>query len=98
MPAVLALIVRSFLFQPFSLPAASMIPTLLAGDYVFAAKYSYGYSRYSLPFSPLPFSGRVFGSEPARGDVIVFRLPKDLSTDYVKPFVGIPGDRIQIQE
>jgi signal peptidase I len=96
--AWLALMVRSFLFQPFSLPAASMAPTLLPGDYVFAAKYPYGYTRYSLPFSPPLFSGRIFGSVPARGDVIVFRLPKDVSTDYVKRVVGLPGDRIQMKE
>jgi signal peptidase I len=96
--AGLALMVRTFLFQPFSLPAASMAPTLLPGDYVFAAKYPYGYPRYSLPFSPPLFSGRVFGASPARGDVIVFRLPKDISTDYVKRVVGLPGDRIQMKD
>jgi signal peptidase I len=96
--AWLALMVRTFLFQPFSLPAASMAPTLLPGDYVFAAKYPYGYTRYLLPFSPPLFSGRIFGSVPARGDVIVFRLPKDVSTDYVKRVVGLPGDRIQMKE
>ena len=94
----LALIVRTFLFQPFHLPAASMSPTLLSGDYAFASKYAYGYTRYSLPFSPPLFSGRIFGADPARGDVIVFRLPKDTSTDYVKRVVGLPGDRIQMKE
>jgi signal peptidase I len=91
----LALMVRTFLFQPFGLPAASMGPSLLPGDYVFAAKYPYGYSRYSLPFSPSLFSGRIFGSEPTRGDVIVFRQ-KD-GADYVKRLVGLPGDRIQMK-
>jgi len=95
--AGLALMVRTFLFQPFSLPASSMAPTLLPGDYVFAAKYPYGYTRFSLPFSPPLFSGRIFGAVPARGDVIVFRLPKDTSTDYVKRVVGLPGDRIQMK-
>jgi len=95
--AGLALMVRTFLFQPFNLPAASMGPTLLPGDYVFATKYAYGYTHYSLPFSPPLFSGRIFGSDPARGDVIVFRLPKDTSTDYVKRVVGLPGDRIQVK-
>jgi signal peptidase I len=94
----LALMVRTFLFQPFSLPAASMAPTLLPGDYVFAAKYPYGYTRYSLPFSPPLFSGRIFGSSPARGDVIVFRMPKDVSTNYVKRVAGLPGDRIQMKD
>ena len=92
----LALMVRTFLFQPFSLPAASMAPTLLPGDYVFAAKYPYGYTRFSLPFSPPLFSGRIFGSSPARGDVIVFR--KSDGADYVKRVVGLPGDRIQMKE
>jgi len=96
--AGVALTVRTFLFQPFNLPAASMAPTLLPGDYIFAAKYPYGYTRFSLPFSPPLFSGRIFGSVPARGDVIVFRLPKDVSTDYVKRVVGLPGDRIQMKE
>lgn len=95
--AGLALFVRTFLFQPFSLPAASMGPTLLPGDNVFATKYAYGYTHYSFPFSPPLFTGRIFGSEPARGDVVVFRLPKDNSTDYVKRVVGLPGDRIQIK-
>jgi signal peptidase I len=92
----LALMVRTFLFQPFSLPARSMAPTLLSGDYVFAEKYPYGYSRYSLPFSPPLFSGRLFGSQPARGDVIVFRNRDD--ADYVKRLVGLPGDRIQVKD
>jgi signal peptidase I len=89
-------IMRTFLFQPFSMPSGSMKPTLIIGDYFFVAKYSYGYSRYSLPFSPPLFSGRIFASEPERGDVVVFRLPKDTSTDYVKRVIGLPGDRIQM--
>lgn len=96
--AALTLIVRTFLFQPFSMPAGSMIPTLLVGDKFFASKYAYGYTHYSLPFSPPLFSGRIFGSDPARGDVIVFRLPKDTSTNYVKRVLGLPGDRIQMKE
>jgi signal peptidase I len=96
--AGLALMVRTFLFHPFSLPSASMSPTLLPGDRVFAAKYPYGYTRFSLPFSPPLFSGRIFGSEPARGDIVVFRLPKDDSTDYIKRVIGMPGDRIQMKE
>src|SRR5215475_10584347 len=92
------LLIRTFLFQPFNIPAGSMKPTLLVGDYMFISKYSYGYNRYSFPFSP-PLeliSGRVFASEPERGDVVVFRLPKDPSTDYVKRVVGLPGERIQM--
>jgi len=93
---LIALPIRTFLFQPFNIPAASMEPTLLVGDYIFVSKYAYGYSHYSLPFSPPLFSGRIFSFEPKRGDVVVFRLPKDDSTDYVKRIVGLPGDRIQM--
>jgi len=91
-------LIRTFLFQPFNIPAGSMKPTLLVGDYIFVSKYSYGYNRFSFPFSPplALISGRVFASEPERGDVVVFRLPKDPSTDYVKRVVGLPGDRIQM--
>jgi signal peptidase I len=89
---------RTFLFQPFSAPSHSMSPTLLVGDYFFVSKYAYGYSHFSLPFSPPLFSGRIFGSEPARGDAVVFRLPKDTSTDYIKRVVGLPGDRIQMKQ
>src|SRR5215470_2947077 len=92
------LLIRTFLFQPFSTPSGSLKPTLLVGDYMFVSKYSYGYTRYSFPFSPplALISGRTFASEPERGDVVVFRLPKDPSTDYVKRVVGLPGDRIQM--
>jgi signal peptidase I len=92
------LLIRTFLFQPFNTPSGSLKPTLLVGDYFFASKFSYGYTRYSFPFSPpLAFvSGRIFASEPERGDVAVFRLPKDPSTDYVKRVVGLPGERIQM--
>jgi signal peptidase I len=89
---------RSFLFHPFSIPSRAMAPTLLEGDQFFLSKYPYGYTRYSLPFSLPVFSGRIFGSEPARGDVVVFRLPKDDSTDYVKRVVGLPGERIQMKQ
>jgi signal peptidase I len=73
-----------------------MKATLLVGDYLFVSKYSYGYSHYSLPFSPPLFHGRIWASQPARGDVVVFRLPKDDSTDYIKRVIGLPGDRIQM--
>jgi signal peptidase I len=95
---LLALFIRTILFQPFNMPSRSMAPTLLNGDYFFVSKYAYGYSHYSLPFSPPWFSGRIFGSEPARGDVVVFRLPKDGTTDYVKRLVGLPGDRIEMKQ
>jgi signal peptidase I len=93
---IIALVIRTFLFQPFNIPSGSMIPTLLVGDYLFVSKYSYGYTHYSLPFSPAIFSGRVFGSRPHRGDVVVFRLPRDPSIDYIKRVIGLPGDRIQV--
>jgi signal peptidase I len=93
---VIALVVRTFAYEPFSIPSGSMIPTLLVGDYLFVSKFSYGYSRYSLPLGLPLFSGRVFASEPERGDVVVFKLPADNSTDYIKRIVGLPGDRIQM--
>jgi signal peptidase I len=93
---VIALVIRTFLFQPFNIPSGSMIPTLLVGDYLFVSKYSYGYTHYSFPFSPPFYSGRILGSQPNRGDVAVFRLPKDDSIDYIKRVIGLPGDRIQM--
>src|SRR3977135_2786362 len=95
---LIALVIRTFLFQPFSIPSGSMKATLLVGDYLFVSKYSYGYSHYSLPLSPPLFSGRILGSEPARGAIVVFRLPKDDSTDYIKRVIGLPVDRIQMKE
>ncbi|MCW3476154.1 signal peptidase I [Limobrevibacterium gyesilva] len=94
---LIAVGIRTVAFEPFNIPSGSMIPTLLVGDYLFVSKYSYGYSRYSLPFSLPLFSGRIFGRLPARGDVAVFKLPKDNSTDYIKRIVGLPGDRIQMR-
>jgi signal peptidase I len=93
---VIALIFRTFLFQPFNIPSAGDKPTLLVGDYLLVSKYSYGYSQFSLPLSPPLFSGRILDSEPRRGDMVVFRLPKDTSSDYIFRLVGLPGDRIQM--
>ena len=94
---ILALLIRTFLFQPFSIPSGSMEDTLLVGDFLFVSKYAYGYSRYSIPFSPDIFGGgRVFASEPKRGDIIVFKWPGDNSTDYIKRLIGLPGDHIQM--
>jgi signal peptidase I len=93
---LIAVVIRTFLFQPFNIPSGSMIPTLLVGDYLFVSKYSYGYTHYSLPFSPPLFPGRILGGQVNRGDVVVFRLPKDDSIDYIKRVVGLPGDRIQV--
>ncbi|CAN7566399.1 signal peptidase I [Rhizobium sp. LjRoot30] len=93
---VLAMVIRTVLFQPFTIPSGSMMPTLLVGDYIFVNKFAYGYSKYSLPFSPNLFSGRIFGSEPARGDVVVFRFPPNPDIDYIKRVIGLPGDRVQM--
>ena len=92
---IIALIIRSLLIQPFYIPSSSMEPNLLVGDRLFVTKYSYGYSKHSLPFSPPIFKGRFFSSQPKRGDVIVFKTPADNRTDYIKRLIGLPGDRIQ---
>src|SRR5487761_968479 len=98
---VIALFIRTFFYEPFSIPSASMVPTLLVGDYLFVSKFSYGYSRYSLPFGLPLFSGRIevpgLSHKPQRGDVAVFKLPTDTSTDYIKRIVGLPGDHIQMR-
>lgn len=93
---LIAVIIRTVLFQPFNIPSGSLIPTLLVGDYLFVSKYSYGYSRYSIPFGPPIFSGRILSSDPQRGDIAVFKLPKDNETDYIKRVIGLPGDQIQM--
>src|SRR5437868_6728585 len=95
---LIALVIRTFLFQPFNIPSGWMKATLLVGDYLFVSKYSYGFSHDSLPFTPNLFSGRIWSSTPERGDVVVFRLPKDDTTDYIKRVIGLPGDRIQMIE
>jgi signal peptidase I len=93
---LIALVIRTLLFQPFNIPSGSLIPTLLIGDYLFVSKYTYGYSKHSMPFSPPLFQGRVWAAEPKRGDIAVFKLPTDNSTDYIKRVIGLPGDRIQM--
>ena len=93
---ILAMVIRTVLFQPFTIPSGSMMPTLLVGDYLFVNKFAYGYSKYSLPFSPNLFSGRIFGSEPERGDIVVFRFPPNPDIDYIKRVIGLPGDRVQM--
>lgn len=95
--ALIALSIRAFVFEPFNIPSSSMVPNLLVGDYLFVSKYSYGYSSRSSLFGLLPVSGRLFGSEPKRGDVIVFKNPVTPSVDYIKRLVGLPGDTIQIK-
>jgi signal peptidase I len=95
---IIALIVRTFLFQPFEIPSGSLIPTLEIGDYLFVSKYSYGYSRYSFPYGMGPFEGRIWGSMPEQGDIVVFKGPKDNSTDYIKRVIGRPGDTVQLTD
>jgi len=94
---LIALILRVVLFQPFTIPSASMEPTLLEGDYIIVSKFAYGWSRNSIPFSPPLFHGRIFQHGPHRGDIIVFKLPRDGHTDYIKRLIGLPGDRIQVK-
>jgi signal peptidase I len=94
---IIALVIRTLLFQLVSIPSGSMKPTLLVGDYLLVSKFSYGYSRYSLPFGPPVFSGRMFPGMPNRGDIIVFRSPTDDSTDLIKRTIGLPGDRIEVK-
>ena len=93
---VIALIIRSFLFQPFYIPSSSMEPNLLVGDRLFVSKFSYGYSRHSFPFSPTSLNTRILFKRPDIGDVIVFKTPADNRTDYIKRLIGLPGDTIQI--
>lgn len=96
---LLAAVIRTVLLQPFTIPSGSMMPTLLVGDYLLVNKFAYGYSRYSLPlYNPDWFKGRLFGGEPTRGDVVVFRLPSNPDIDYIKRVVGLPGDRIQVRQ
>ncbi len=94
---LIALAIRTVAFEPFNIPSGSMKPTLLVGDYLFVSKYSYGYSRHSLPLSLPLIPGRILMSEPERGDIAVFKLPTDDKTDYIKRIVGLPGDRIQVR-
>jgi len=92
----IALVLRVLLLQPFTIPSASMEPNLYEGDYIIVSKWNYGYSRHAMPWSPPLFEGRIFGSQPDRGDVVVFKLPQDNRTDYIKRVIGLPGDRIQM--
>jgi len=89
--------IRTIAFEPFNIPSGSMVPTLLIGDYLFVSKFSYGYSTYSLPYGVHLFGGRIMGRQPDRGDVVVFKLPRDPKVDYIKRVIGLPGDRIQMK-
>ena len=95
---LIALVIRTVAYEPFNIPSGSMLPTLLIGDCVFVAKYPYGYSKHSMPLSPPLFSGRINESPVKRGDIAVFKLPADNSTDYIKRVIGLPGDRIRVTD
>ncbi len=92
---IIAVLLRSLLYQPFYIPSSSMEPTLLVGDRLFVSKYAYGYSRHSFPFSPPILNNRIFTKNPKRGDLVVFKTPSDNRTDYIKRLIGLPGDSIQ---
>jgi len=95
---IIAVVARTVAYEPFNIPSSSMVPTLLVGDYLFVSKFSYGYSRYSLPFGLPLIADRIFFTPPERGDVAVFKLPSDNSTDYIKRIIGLPGDSIQMKK
>ena len=92
---IIAVLLRSLLYQPFYIPSSSMEPTLLVGDRLFVSKFAYGYSKHSFPFSPSIYKKRIFFKEPKRGDLVVFKTPSDNRTDYIKRLIGIPGDTLQ---
>jgi len=94
---LITLVFRTFLFQPFTIPSASMEPNLYEGDYIVVSKWNYGYSRHSIQFSPPLFKGRLFAQDAKRGDIVVFKLPRDNKTDYIKRIIGVPGDKIQMR-
>ena len=93
----IALLIRSFIFDPFNIPSGSMKPNLLVGDFIFVSKYSYGFSKHSLPFSIPLIPGKIFSNTPERGDVVVFKTPENNRTDYIKRVIGLPGDKIEIK-
>lgn len=95
---VIALVVRTFAFEPFNIPSSSMVPSLLVGDFLFVSKYSYGYGARGTFWGVIPLSGRLGGGEPKRGDVVVFKLPRDPSIDYIKRVIGLPGDTVQMRQ
>ncbi len=94
---LIALGLRTFVYEPFNIPSESMLPRLLVGDYLFVAKWPYGYGRYSLPLGLPLFEGRIGGDTPVRGDIIVFKTPRDNRTDYIKRVIGLPGDRVAMR-
>ncbi len=94
---LIAMVIRTFAFEPFKIPSESMLPTLKVGDYLFVSKYSYGFSKHSFPFSIGPFDGRLLEDMPERGDVAVFKRPVGEPIDYIKRIIGLPGDKIQMK-
>nr|WP_025886345.1 signal peptidase I [Asaia prunellae] len=94
---IILLAIRTVFVEPFNIPSASMIPTLQVGDYIVVTKFDYGWSRFSMPFSPHLFEGRIWGATPHRGDVAVFRYTQNNSIDYIKRIIGLPGDHIQMR-
>ena len=93
---IIAVLLRSLLYQPFYIPSSSMEPTLLVGDRLFVSKFAYGYSKHSFPFSPPFYNKRIFFNEPQKGDLVVFKTPSDNRTDYIKRLIGLPGDTINL--
>lgn len=94
---LIAIVIRTIWFEPFKIPSGSMYPTLYVGDYLFVSKYTYGYSKHSLPWSLPLFEGRIWEDEPERGDVVVFKYPQDNKTDFIKRVIGLPGDKIKLE-
>jgi len=95
---LLVFVVRTVAAEPYTVPSRSMVPTLVVGDKIIASKFAYGFSKYSAPFGMFPFDGRILMSAPKRGDVVIFRLPRDTSETYVKRLIGLPGDHIQMRD
>lgn len=95
---LIAVVIRTLWFEPFKIPSGSMYPTLYVGDYLFVSKYTYGYSRHSLPWSIPLFGGRIWSDTPQRGEVVVFKYPRDNRTDYIKRVIGLPGDKIKLEK
>jgi signal peptidase I len=95
---VIAIVIRTFAYEPFNIPSSSMVPTLLVGDYLFVSKSAYGYGKYSFPAGLVPVEGRIWEGEPTRGEVVVFRPPGEPETDFIKRVIGMPGDRVQMKD
>ena len=96
--AVIAIVIRTFAYEPFNIPSESMVPTLLKGDYLFVSKMAFGYSKFSFPGGLVPVEGRIWDGAPTRGEVVVFRPPGQPETDFIKRVIGLPGDRVQVRQ